>query len=119
MGSPPPPPGPPNPAAMGVGMGAPPGMPGLPPPPTGQGAIPLGNPGNDKKAAADQTILNLRELSGHYPALKSMLDSTVDAIKAASSIPAAPQPPPGTPNLPGAPEAEPTSLEDSGSSGGM
>lgn len=110
---------PPNPAAHGVGMGAPPGMgPGMPPPPTGVGAMPIGpGTGNSKKAAADQAILDLRELGSHFPALQQMLSATIDAIKAASSTPAPPAPPAGGPAVPGAPPPEPVSLEDSGSPG--
>ncbi len=109
---------PPNPPAHGVGLGAPPGMgPGMPPPPTGVGAMPIGNPGDTKKAAADQAILDLRELTSVYPSLAPMLQSTIDAIKAASSTPAPPAPPPGGPAVPGAPSPEPVSLEESGSPG--
>jgi hypothetical protein len=113
------PPGPPNPAAHGVGMGPPPGMgPGMPPPPTGIGAIPMGaGAGDNKKAAADQAILDLRELTSHFPSLGPMLSATIDAIKAASSTPAPPAPPAGGPTIPGGPSPEPVSLEDSGSPG--
>jgi len=113
------PPSGPNPAAHGVGMGPPPGMgPGMPPPPTGIGAMPIGaGAGDSKKAAADQAILDLRELTSHFPALGPMLSSTIDAIKAASSTPTAPAPPAGGPTLPGTPSPEPVSLEDSGSPG--
>ncbi|GAC1496143.1 MAG: hypothetical protein NVS1B2_15950 [Vulcanimicrobiaceae bacterium] len=88
-GAPPMPPGQP-PAAMGRGMGAPPPLPGHPPPPTGHGSLPTGDPSTTKKAAADQAILALREVKGHYPALGGMLDATVDALKSAAGKGAAP-----------------------------
>lgn len=105
------------PAAASLGMGQPPQMPGLPPPPTGLGAMPTGDPSTTKKAAADQAILALREVKGHYPQLATMLDATVDALKAAAQ-PAqpngasAPAPPSGA----GEP---PTAPMESGSSGTM
>jgi hypothetical protein len=113
------PPMPPPAAVQGIDMGKPPVMPNMPPPPTGVGAMPVGDPSTTKKAAADSAILALRELKGHYPNLGGMVDSTIDAIKA-SAKGAAPKPggaigepaalgtpPPATPATPlsGAPGA--------------
>lgn len=110
MGSPPPP------AAHGVGLGAPPNMPGLPPPPTGIGNMPTGDASTSKKMVADTSITSLRELSGQMPSLKPQIDALIDQIKAGTQMPA-PAAPPTAAALPGAPQPESVSLEDSGGPG--
>lgn len=108
------------PAAHGVGLGAPPPLPGLPPPPTGIGQMPVGDPSVQSKAAADQAILALREASSHYPALKPMLDATIDGLKQAATASASdPSAPPTSPSVPGAPEPATTDLSESGGPGPM
>jgi hypothetical protein len=109
------------PAALGVGVGAPPKMPDLPPPPTMTGAMPTGSPSTDKKAAADQAVTSLRDLKGHYPQLGTMLDATVDAIKAAATGPggAAPTGPLGAPSAPGTPPPAVPAPAASGSPGAL
>jgi transcription elongation regulator 1 len=106
-------------AALGAGMGAPPNLgPGMPPPPTGVGAMSSGDPSTSKKVAADSAVLALRELSGQIPALAPAINMLVDQIKAASAAPA-PQAPPTSPMIPGAPPPAQSSLDLSGSPGGM
>jgi hypothetical protein len=74
-------------------------MPGLPPPPTGVGAIPTGDPSSDPKEAADNAVLALRDLMGHFPSLKPTIDGAIDQIKSAAKnankgpAPSAPPPP--------------------------
>lgn len=126
MGAPPQPPaGPPPPlgippgAALGVGQGAPPAMPGLPPPPTGKGAMPTGDPSTNKKEAADNAILSLRELKGHYPSLGQTLDQAIDQIKSAAKSAAPAKAALGTPTTPGQPPADDTSTMQSGGPGGF
>jgi hypothetical protein len=93
-----------NPAAMAAPPGPLPPQEGLPPPPSGVGAIPTGDPGTTAKGAADTAILGLRECVGHYPSLAPVIQATIDAIKAAAQTKGGPpkaglgQPsPPGTP----------------------
>ena len=105
-------------AALGAGMGAPPDMPGLPPPPTGIGGMSQGDPSTSKKVAADTAVLALRELSGQIPALAPAINMLVDQIKAAAAAPA-PQAPPTAPTMPGAPPPAKSSLDLSGSPGPM
>jgi hypothetical protein len=105
-------------AALGAGMGAPPNMPGLPPPPTGIGGMSSGDPSTSKKVAADTAILSLRELAGQVPSLAPAITMLVDQIKAAVAAPA-PQAPPTAPAIPGAPPPAKSSLDLSGSPGGM
>ena len=95
-------------------------MPGLPPPPTGLGPIPVGNPATDRKAAADEVVQKLRDAQGHFPALKDQIDAMVGAFKSATAAPGPPPPPPPSASpMPGAPTPEQPDLEDSGSPGGM
>jgi hypothetical protein len=109
---------PPNPASLG--MGTPPSLPGLPPPPTGMGAMPTGDPATTKKAAADQAILALREAKGHYPSLGSMLDATDDALKTAATGAEAGKPPAiGSPQPPGEAGMEAAPIMETGSPGPM
>jgi hypothetical protein len=117
VGAPPmPPPG----AALGAGLGTPPKMPGLPPPPTGAGGIPTGDPSTNKKEAADNAVLALRELKGHYPSLQGQLDTMIDGIKSAAKAPGKSNPGLGAPAPPGeAPPAETPPTDLSGSKGGF
>ncbi len=113
------------PAAHGLGMGAPPKMPGAMPPPTGVGAIPSPLGGTDKKLAADEAILKLRDAMSHFPALAPKLTETIDALKAAASgsaPPTAGAPPPpaqglGAPSAPGTPPPPVPGPDVSGSPG--
>jgi hypothetical protein len=110
-------PGAPAPAAQGVGLGAPPVMPGLPPPPSGVGPIPTGDPGTTKKDALDNAVLALREATGHAPNLKSAIEAMIDSLKAEAqkddgapglgspSPPGSAPPNPPPPDLSGAPGA--------------
>ncbi len=125
LGNPPPPAGappqvgaPPG-AALGVGMGKPPVMPGLPPPPTNKGAMPTGDPSTNKKEAADNAILALREVKGHYPSLAQVVDGAIDQIKSAAKPPSPTKAGLGAPIPPGSPtpDADPTAM--SGSPGGF
>ena len=104
---------PPTPAS--VGMGAPPSMPGLPPPPTGVGAMPTGDASTTQKAAADQAILALRQASGFFPSMSTAINGMIDQLKASSKS-SAPQPV-GTPKAPGAPVPAANPLPESGSAG--
>lgn len=125
LGSPPPaadaPPqvGAPPGAALGIGLGQPPKMPGLPPPPSMTGAMPTGDPSTNKKEAADNAILALREVKGHYPNLAQAVDSTIDQIKSAAKTPAPSKAGLGAPIPPGSPtpDADPTGM--SGTPGGF
>ncbi len=105
-------------AALGAGMGAPPALPGLPPPPTGVGPMSSGDPSTSKKVAADTAVMALRELAGQVPSLMPQITMLVDQIKAAVAAPA-PQAPPTAPTIPGAPPPAKSSLDLSGSPGGM
>jgi hypothetical protein len=110
----------PSPAAHGIGMGQPPAMPGIPPPPNGLGPIPTGDTATTPKAAADEAVLTMRKAIGKFPQLKDQLEATIEALKAASSATAAaPTPPPGAPTMPGAPAPPPLGIEESGSPGAM
>lgn len=111
----PPPPG----AAQGVGMGMPPKMPGMPPPPTGAGAMPTGDPSTDKKEAADNAVIALREVMGHYPSLANTINPVIDQIKTVAKAPSPGKAALGTPTPPGTAPADtsPTSL--SGGLGGF
>ena len=88
------------PAAMGVNAGQPPAMPNQPPPPTGTGAIPLGDPGSTPKGAADDAILTLRTLQGHFPSLAPQIGQWIDTVKAAAKPPAPPTTGGGAPSSP-------------------
>ena len=72
----------PQPAAMNPSPNPP--SEGLPPAPTGIGAIPTGDPGTTAKGAADQAILSLREVLGFYPALGPDVQGIIDKIKGAA-----------------------------------
>ncbi len=106
-------------AALGINAGAPPKMPGMIPPPTGKGAIPTGDPSTTKKEAADNAILALREMKGHYPSLATSADSMIDQIKSSSKASSAPKPGLGDPIPPGAPPADTSSTSQSGTPGGF
>jgi len=125
IGAPPQPPAAPSPmgappgAALGVGAGPVPKMPGLPPPPTNVGAMPTGDPSTNKKESADNAILALREVKGHYPSLGPVVDQAIDQIKSAAKAGGPKSVGLGAPAAPGAmpPETPDTTL--SGSPGGF
>jgi len=110
---------PPNPAAMGIGMGAPPALKGVPPPPTGVGAMPTSMGGTDPKLAADEAVLKLRTAIGFFPNLKDQLEQAIDALKGAASKSGAGATPSalGQPSPPGTPPPEVPGPELSGSPG--
>jgi hypothetical protein len=118
----PPPPGPSaaptpgNTAALGVGMGDPPSMPGMPPKATGVGPVPTGDPGTTKKAAADQGVLALREAKGHFPNLAADIDRMIDQLKSAVSK-SGPEPELGKPAPPGSPPNDVPPDDQSGTTG--
>lgn len=118
IGDPPPPAAPPG-AALGVNAGKPPSMPGLPPPPTGAGGIPTGDPSTNKKEAADNAVTALRELKGHYPALSVQVDAVIDQIKSAAKAPSAPKGGLGVPSPPGTPTPDTPPTDLSGTKGGF
>jgi hypothetical protein len=93
---------PPQAAALGAGLGAPPKMPGVPPPPTGAGAMPTGDPSTDKKEAADNAVMSLREVKGHYPSLGAQVDTMIDQIKSVAKAAGTKSPGLGEPAKPGA-----------------
>lgn len=109
--------GPPPAAAQGVNLGKPPVMPGLPPKPTGVGAMPTGDPSTTKKAAADNAVLSLRELQGYYPSLKQMLDAAIDGIKALAKGAGGAEPPAAAVGEPAPPGAQPPAAPASPLSG--
>ncbi|MDE2105310.1 MAG: hypothetical protein KGL39_49245 [Patescibacteria group bacterium] len=101
-----------------LGMGNPPDMSGmgLPPPPTNIGAMPTGGSGTDAKGAADQAILALRDVQGHFPQLKTQIDGMIDSLKSATQQ-KAPPPPLGAATPPGAPAPSVSPTIESGSAG--
>jgi hypothetical protein len=107
---------PPQLAAMGAGLGAPPDMPGTPPAPTGVGAVPTGALGSAKKASADQAVMALREAASNFPNLQAQIDALIDALKAGSKAPG-PKQTLGQPSPVGTPPPDATAPLDSGSSG--
>lgn len=104
----------PNPATLGVGP--PPDMPGVPPAPTGMGAMNTGNGGNTKKAAGDEAILALRTFQGFAPNLMNDINAIVDQIKAACKV-EKPGPAVGEAGPPGAAAVDAAPTEDSGGPG--
>jgi len=116
-------PGPPNPAAMGVGAGAPPAFTGAPPPPTGIGAVPTGSPGTTKIAAASAAADALREAQGFFPELQPQINALLDAMKSAAAPKAAGKPggpaAPGEPAPLGTPPPDPGAIDLSGAPGAM
>jgi hypothetical protein len=94
-------------------------MPGAIPPPTMTGAMPTGDPSTNKKEAADNAILSLRELKGHYPSLSQTVDQAIDQIKSAAKSTPPPKPGLGSPTPPGAPPADTSPTGLSGTTGGF
>lgn len=101
-----------------LGMGNPPDLSGIgtPPPPTNVGAMPTGTSGTDAKGAADNAILALRDVQGHFPQLKTQIDGMIDGLKNAAQA-QAPAPPMGAPAPPGAPMPPVSPTIESGSAG--
>jgi hypothetical protein len=106
----------PNPAS--VGMGEPPEIKGLPPPPTGKGPIATGGDAKTKEGAGGAAIAALRDLIGYSPELKVDIQPLIAKIKAAT-VPkrGSGGPPNGQPGIPGTAQMESSPLMDSGGSG--
>jgi hypothetical protein len=106
-------------AALGAGMGAPPNLgPGMPPPPTGVGAMSSGDPSTARKTSADTALLALRELTAQIPSLGPAISQLIDQIKMTVTAPT-PTAPPTAAAIPGQPQPASSSLDLSGSPGGM
>lgn len=103
-----------GPPAATQGLGDPPKLPGLPPPPTNIGAMPIGSPGTTAKTAGDDAITALRVFQGFVPSMTQEIEAMIGKIKDAAK----PAPPSaaGEAQAPGSsPEAAP--LSESGSTG--
>lgn len=109
---------PPSPASLGVGQ--PPALPGLPPPPTGKGPIPTGGAGGTKLTAAGDAIASLRNLMGFVPEMSAEITALISQIKDATKKDAqASGPAIGQPGVPGSAQIDGSATLDSGSPGAM
>jgi hypothetical protein len=109
----------PNPASLGVGK--PPQMPGLPPPPTGAGAMPTGSPTTTKMTAGADAISSLRSLQGFVPEMFHDINEFIGRIKGATSQQKGQNPGPavGEPGVPGALQLDGAPTDASGGPGGF
>ncbi len=83
----PPPTAPPNPSSPPSALPAPLSA---PPPPTGVGEMPLGNPMSDPKAAAKNAILGLMEVKNGNPAMSDKIDGWIAELRDVGKKPAGP-----------------------------
>lgn len=107
----------PNPASQG--LGAPPKLPGLPPPPTNAGAMPTGAPTKTKMTAGADVIQSLRDLQGFVPELYNEINAWIGQVKSATSQKPGqnPGPAPDAPGVPGALSLDQSELSESGGPG--
>lgn len=104
------------------GLGPVPNLgPGMPPPPTGVGAMPTGAPSTTKKTAGDDVISALRAYQGFVPELFNEINSWIDRVKSSSGNKPGQNPGPGLgqPGAMGALAEDSSPLEQSGSPGPM
>jgi hypothetical protein len=118
LGSAPGPTAPPQPASLG--MGQPPSLPGIPPPPTGKGPIPTGTSGSTKLTAAGDAIASLKNLTGFVPQLAAQITALIGAIKDATKKDVTNTGPAiGQAGNPGSAQLDGSPMLDSGSPGAM
>jgi hypothetical protein len=108
------------PQANSLGMGQPPNLPSLPPPPTGKGAMPTGGAGGTRLTAAGEAIAALRNFMGFAPNMSADITSMIAQIKDVTRGDAqANGPAIGQPGTPGSAQMDSSQTLDSGSPGPM
>ena len=107
------------PQAATQGLGPVPNQPGLPPPPTGVGKMPVGAPTTTKMSAGADAIAGLRSFAGFAPEMQADIQEMISRIKSASASKPGMNAGPATsePGVPGAAQLDDSALMESGSPG--